>query len=86
LYEEQAGRLRIYRRPPCIFLIEQAKYRDSAGPLPRGRRIGPPATKNPAVVSGPRAQFQLWIFSYTIGPRSSKKLLSRLMIVCAVAA
>jgi hypothetical protein len=33
-----------------------------------------------------RAQFQLWIFSYTIRPRSSKKWLSRLMIACAVAA
>src|SRR3979411_2202647 len=30
-----------------------------------------------------RAQFQLWIFSYTILLRSSKKLLSRLMIACA---
>jgi hypothetical protein len=27
-----------------------------------------------------RAQFRLWIFSYTILPRSSKKRLSRLMI------
>src|SRR5258705_8579157 len=27
-----------------------------------------------------RAQFQLWIFSYTIRPRPSKKLLSRLMM------
>src|SRR5712672_2700207 len=34
---------------------------------------------------GRRAQFQLWIFSYTVRRRSSKKLLSRLMIACAAA-
>jgi hypothetical protein len=35
--------------------------------------------QTPGAVGG-RAQFQLWIFSYTIRARSSKKWLSRVMI------
>jgi hypothetical protein len=35
--------------------------------------------QTPGAVGG-RAQFQLWIFSYTILARSSKKWVSRLMI------
>ena len=42
-------------------------------------RKRPPHMQTPGAVGG-RAQFQLWIFSYTIRPRSSKKWVSRLMI------
>jgi len=34
---------------------------------------------------GRRAQFQLWIFSYTIFGRLAKNKLSRLMIACVAA-
>ena len=44
-------------------------------------RIKKPISGRPEI----GAQFQLWIFSYTIRPRSSKKSLSRLMIACAAA-
>ncbi len=37
-----------------------------------------PSCKRPAL--GGRAQFQLWIFSYTLRAQSSKKQLSRVLI------
>src|SRR6202008_1328567 len=79
LRDEQADSVALTGVCPCIFLIKQAKCRESAGTAPRGPRIKKPIAGRPGI----GAQFQLWIFSYTIFARLTKNKLSRLMIACA---
>ena len=142
LHQEQAHGSRIYRFCPCIFLLIQAKYRESTGTASHFRFASRPHGEERAPISGlpeigiinaqvgysrpacasrtmgrlhrsrprpvlrdgasrllrtrmsshanarrcgRRAQFQLWIFSYTVWARSSKKWVSRVML-SAVAA
>ena len=65
---------------PCFFLLIQAKYRGFTGTAPSVPLRRPADDKKPPEVFCSRAQFQLWIFSYTILARLAKNELSRLFI------